>query len=186
LSPSTAKSQWLATGPEKFGGKIGNQPVKHSDKPFVYRARQTDPVVQIGPDTLRAIRLTRGKNAGFSICAYHPGDETFRATSRWGSLAAPAVKGKSQTIEFPAIGEIKADAKDVSIIAKASSGLPVFYEVDFGPVTIKDGRLSVSDLPARPQYPFECSVTAYQIGRRIGDVIQPAEPVTVTFKVVKP
>lgn len=182
-----AKSAWLATGPEKFGGKIGNQPVSHADTPFIYRARQTDPVVQTGPDTFRALRLPGGKNPAFSIGAYHPGDASFRATYRWGSIGVPQVKGAAQSIDFPAVGDVKADAKAVPLKAKASSGLPVWYEVDYGPVVVSaDGALSVADLPAQAQFPIACSVTAYQVGRRIGDIVQPAAAATATFDVVAP
>jgi hypothetical protein len=180
-----AGSEWLTVGPEKFGGKIGNQPLEHSRKPFSYRSRQTDPVVQVGPDTFRAVRLTRGKNPGFSICAYHPGDETFRATYRWGSIAMPKAQGKPQTIAFPAIGDLPAKGNGVELKAAASSGLPVYYEVDYGPVVVEAGRLRVSDLPTNPQFPIPCSVTAYQIGRRVGDAVAPAEPVAVMFNIVK-
>jgi hypothetical protein len=50
--------------------------------------------------------------------------------------------------------------------AKASSGLPVYYEVDYGPVVVEGGKLKVSEPPAGARYPLECKVTAYQIGRR--------------------
>jgi hypothetical protein len=71
-------------------------------------------------------------------------------------------------------------------VAKASSGLPVHYEVDYGPVVVKDGKLAVSELPANAQFPIECKVTAYQIGRRTGQPVPPAAPVSQVFGVVKP
>ena len=69
--------------------------------------------------------------------------------------------------------------------AKASSGLPVYYEVDYGPVAVQDGKLVIAELPRNAQFPIECRVTAYQIGRRVGDVVAPAQPVVVEFKITK-
>jgi hypothetical protein len=62
----------------------------------------------------------------------------------------------------------------------------VYYEVDYGPMEIKDDKLAVAGLPANPRYPFGCKVTAWQIGRRAGETIATAQPVSVTFQVVKP
>jgi hypothetical protein len=98
----------------------------------------------------------------------------------------PQVQGRPQTIAFPPVGDIQANAKGIPLKAKATSGLPIYYEVDVGPVTVQNGLLSLSDLPTNPQYPLVCQVTAYQKGRRSKDPIQPAEPVTVTFKVIAP
>jgi hypothetical protein len=34
--------------------------------------------------------------------------------------------------------------------------------------------------------PIECKVTAYQIGRRVGDAVASAPPVSAVFRIVKP
>jgi hypothetical protein len=70
--------------------------------------------------------------------------------------------------------------------AKATSGLPIYCEVEYGSVTIRDGKLRVAELPARPRFPIECRVTAYQMGRRIAPAIQPAPPVSQVFQIVGP
>jgi hypothetical protein len=180
------KSEWLAVGPEKFGGKIAGQPLGHSPQPFVYRTKPSEPVVRIGPDTFRLLRQPVGKGAGTSICAFHPGDDTYRATSRWGGIAFPRVKGTKQTIDLPAVPDLKADAEGCTLAGKASSGLPVYYEVDYGPVVVEGNRLKVSEVPTKAQFPMACKITAYQIGRRTGDAVEPAPPVSVTFAVTKP
>jgi hypothetical protein len=62
----------------------------------------------------------------------------------------------------------------------------VYFEVDCGPVVIEGGKLVVRDVPCNPVYPFECRVTAHQIGRRVAPVTESAPPVSQTFRVVAP
>jgi hypothetical protein len=98
----------------------------------------------------------------------------------------PAVKGQPQSIDFPPVPDLKADGGGCDLRGRATSGLPVFYEVDYGPAIVKDRNLTISDLPRDAQFPIECRVTAYQIGRRTGEAVAPAPPVSQVFNVVKP
>jgi hypothetical protein len=179
------RAEWLTVWPEKFGGKLVNQPIGHAATPFVYRAKQVEPVLQLSPDTFQLLRQPGGRGGGVSICAYHPGDERYRATYRWGSLPVPQVKGAKQQIEFPDIPDLKADITEYQLRAKSSSGLPIHYEVDYGPIAVEGDRLKISDLPVRPRFPIPCRVTAYQLGRRTGEAIEPAPPVSKTFAIVR-
>lgn len=179
-----ATTRFLDAMPEKFGGALANKAVGHAATPPVLRCKNTEPIEQIAPDRFRALRLPAGRNAAFNICAYHPGDKAFRATYRWGSLAVPQIKGRPQTIAFPEVPDLRSDAKPVALKAVSDSGLPVHYEVDCGPIAVRDGQVCVDELPPNPRYPLTCAVTAYQIGRRIGDPVTPAAPVTRTFRVV--
>jgi hypothetical protein len=180
------RADWLAAWPEKFGGANAGKPVGHAETPFVFRCKAVEPVRQVGPDTFRLLRPVRGKRGGVNIAAFHPGDATYRATSRWGAIPIPAVKGTKQTIAFPDIPDLKAGAGAIELQAKAGSGLPVYYEVDYGPVSVEGGTLRISDLPARPRYPIDCKVTAFQLGRRVGVAVEPAEDVSRTFRIVAP
>jgi hypothetical protein len=94
------------------------------------------------------------------------------------------VKGQAQSIEFPPVTDLRPGAT-VTLSAKASSGLPVHYEVEYGPVVAQHGKLVVSELPAKPQFPYDCRVTAHQIGRRIAPAIQSAPSVSIAFQVVQ-
>ena len=181
-----AKSDWLAAWPDKYGGRLAGQPVGHSDKPFVFRCKSTEPVIQTGPDTFRLLRPPMGRNPGVNIAAFQPGDDLHRTTVRWGNLALPQVKGKAQSIEFPPVPDLKADGAPGELGAKAGSGLPVHYEVDYGPVTVKDGKLVLSELPDGAPLPIECKVTAYQVGRRVGDAVAPAPSVSAVFRILRP
>jgi hypothetical protein len=175
-----AEAAFLDAMPDKYGGPLAGKKVGHAAEPFVLRAKITEPVAQVGPDRFRLLRPVKTVN----IVAVHPGDDEFRATNRWGSIAMPQVKGPAQQIDFPTPADLKADAGLQALEATASSGLPVYYEVDYGPVTIQGGKLAISELPVKANFPLECSVTAYQIGRRTEPSILPAPPVSRTFRVM--
>jgi hypothetical protein len=177
------KADWLDVMPQNYGGSVGGKQVGHAATPFLYRCKINEPVAQVGPDKFRLLRPV-AKTVNFA--AVHPGDEQYRATNRWGSLAMPAIKGEKQSIDFPAVGDLRADSGPVELKGKASSSLPLYYEVDYGPVVVKDGKIEVSELPTNAQLPIECKVTAYQIGRRTGSPVAPAAPVAQVFKVLKP
>jgi hypothetical protein len=119
-----------------------------------------------------------------NIAAVHPGDQHYRATNRWGSITMPNVKGAEQTIDFPPVPDIPAPNGSWKLDAKASSGLAVYYEVDYGPVEVRDGRVVVSELPAKAQFPIECRITAWQIGRRTEPAVSPAAPVSRVFHII--
>ncbi|MEI7831900.1 MAG: hypothetical protein WCJ56_01705 [bacterium] len=188
----TAKSEYLEKMPPSFNqGKTGpfsDMKVGHADVPIVYQAKECEPVVQVAPDRFRWVHPVVGRKGGFdgvNIASYSAGDDKFRATIRFGTLAFPALKGTKQTITFPAITDTKVDALPLVLGATASSGLPVCYEVEYGPLAVVDGKLVISDLPTSPVFPIECKVNAFQIGRRIGAIVEPAAPVSVTFQLVK-
>ena len=51
---------------------------------------------------------------------------------------------------------------------------------------VADRLVVAHDLPTNPQYPFECGVTAWQIGRRVGEPVESTPPVPQVFRVVAP
>jgi hypothetical protein len=187
-----ANAGWLETLPETYCGPLAGLKVKHSDIPFEFRRQPFDPaVIQTGADTFRVLRQPHyaPKAATYGrlhLASVHRGDATFRATNRWSNTDVPAVKGEKQTIDFPPVPDLKPGGPAVELKAAATSGLPVHFEVDYGPVVVEGGRLVVRDLPENPRYPVECRVTAWQIGRRVGAPVEAAPPVSQTFRVVAP
>jgi hypothetical protein len=178
-----ARAEFLDTMPEKYGGSVGGKTVDHARTPFVYRAKPNEPVEQVGADRFRLLRPTRQVH----ISAFHAGDDRFRATIRWGSTDVPRLQdAEGQTVEVAPIPDLVADAEPVRIKAKSSSGLAIHFEVDYGPVVVEDGRLSISEMPVRAKFPVPCRITAYQIGRRTSPAVASAEPVSVAFQVVQP
>jgi len=178
-----ARSEFLDTMPEKYGGRVGGKRVGHAKGAIIYRAKPNEPVARVGPDRFRLLRPARR----VFIAAFHPGDEQYRSTIRWGSIEMPRLKdAKQQTIEFPSVPDLTAGSGPVKLRAKTSSGLPVFYEVDYGPVVVEDGVLTISEVPRGARFPMPCRITAHQIGRRTSSPVAPAEPVSITFDVVGP
>ena len=185
-----ASSAFLDTMPEAFGGAVGNTKVGHASTPITYHARPGEPVEQTGPDTFRVLYLARDVKE-IAIAAVNVGDDNFRPTNRWEKLAMPVGKndksqGAPQTITFPAIPNLPSNAAPLELQAKASSGLPMHYRVDYGPVVVRDGKLTVSEIPAQAAYPLDCKITAFQIGRRINPEVKPADPVSLEFQILKP
>ena len=175
-----AKAEFLDAMPEAYGGRVAGMKIGHASTPIIYRCKIDEPVQQLGPDTFRLLRPLKSVN----IAAVHPGDQHYRATNRWGSITMPNVKGAEQTIEFPPVPDIPAPNGSWKLDAKASSGLAVYYEVDYGPVEVRDGRVVVSELPAKAQFPIECRITAWQIGRRTEPAVSPAAPVSRVFHII--
>ncbi|MEI7834252.1 MAG: hypothetical protein WCJ56_13770 [bacterium] len=169
-----------------IGGSIGGKEVGHATTPIVYRTIPGQGLEQTGPSTFHFLRVPggRGKKT-YTVIFYNPGDDKYAETTTWNSVEFPTVKGEKQTITFPAIADMKADAFPCPLAATTTSGLPIHYEADFGPIDVVDGKLVLSEIPINAQYPFVCKVSAYQVGSRFGKLYEPAAPVTVTFKIVK-
>ncbi|MBN1421360.1 MAG: hypothetical protein JXP34_21485 [Planctomycetes bacterium] len=175
-----ASAGFLDVLPIAYGGGVGGKPCGRAAGPILFRAKPGEPVERVGPGTFRVVRPA----SSVAIAAVQPGDARIRATNRWGTLKIPAVRGRSQAIEFPGIADLCARGGSAKLEARASSGLPVSYEVQYGPVIIRDGRVQVWEVPAGARFPIECRVTAYQMGRRIAPEIAPAAPVSIEFHVV--
>jgi hypothetical protein len=175
-----ASAQWLDQIPAEYGGNLAGNKVGHVDAPFVFRSKRNEPVERLGPDTFRLLRPVKTVN----IAAWSPGDSRYASTIRWGSITpTPAPRGATQSIDFPTVADFTAGAAPQRLRATASSGLPVYYEVEYGPVRIDGGNVVADSLPARAKYPLECKITAYQIGRRVGTAIAPAVAVSRVFTV---
>ena len=145
-----AEAAFLDAMPDKYGGPLAGKKVGHSAEPFVLRAKITEPVMQVGPDRFRLLRPVKTVN----IAAVHPGDDRVPRHEPLGEHFHAKRQGPAQHIDFPAPADLKADAGPQAVEATASSGLPVYYEVDYGPVTIQDGKLLISELPAKARSPW--------------------------------
>lgn len=167
--------------PAEYGGSAGGKPCGRAAGPIAYLAKRGEPVERIGPDTFRVLRAA----AEIHIAAAIAGDDRLRPTIRWGTLKIPAARGRPQGIEFPPPPDLLAAGGSAALLAKATSGLPVSYEVDYGPAVVRGGTVSVSEVPVRAPFPLECRLTAHQIGRRSGDAVAPAAPASATFRVVE-
>ena len=174
-------SHFLDVMPDAYGGRVGGKPAGHADGPVVYRSRISEPISQLGPDTFRVNRITKELNIG----VYQPGNDQFHTATRWSKIPATTKGGTGQSIQFPGIPNSTLESFPMKLEAKATSNLPVYYEVDYGPVEIREGVLQISEIPADAKFPLDCRVTAYQIGRRIEPGVNPAPPVSQTFQILR-
>jgi hypothetical protein len=155
-------------------------PLGHADTPVVFRAFGGT-AVQVGPDTFRVCMDGRNPISA-AITAYHPGDATFRFAEQPARVMVPETntKGKTQTIAFPAIGNLKTDSAPVKLAATSDSGWPVSYFVKSGPAVIEGDTLKLAEVPARAKYPIAITVGAYQWGSAVEPFVQSAKPVLQT------
>ncbi len=176
---------------ENVPGYLPNNgaPLGHAAGPVLFRAAD-GPLAQTGPDTFR-IQLDTLNNRidKLYLLAYHPGDDKYRHCEQ---VSIPGryfgkfnTNGKAQTITFPALANVKTDATPIELKATADSALPVEFYVTYGPAVIKDGKVTITDVPAGTKYPIEIGITAYNLGTRGPGNYAAAAPVTVTFQVEK-
>ena len=180
-------SQYNGRGPRWLeAGKL----VGHSTAPILVR-QVSGPVIATGPHTLRIqydslAPATEGSRVTFM--AYSAGDAEYRYTELVGMMPrgfADLKKGKEQTITFPPLGNLNADSDPIELEATSDSGLPVEYYVTYGPATIVDGKLCITEIPARAKFPIDVKVVAYQFGSGVEPLFKTATPVEQTIQIRK-
>ena len=168
---------------------LAGKPVGHSQTPIKVRM-VGGPFVAIGANRFRmrfdALAPATGAGRG-TFLAYSEGDAEYRYTEQVGMMPksfSGLDAGKEQTITFPPIGDLKANAAPVLLKATSDSGLPVEYYVAYGPVIIDNGKLRIAQIPARPTFPIEVKVVAYQFGRGLEPLVKTAQPVERSMRIV--
>lgn len=167
------------------------QPVGQSSAPVLVKP-VVGPAVVAGPNTLR-IEFDNlspaSEGAKLNFMAYSVGDAEYRYTEQVGMTPRGfgALKdGKAQTITFAPVDSLKVGSAPVELKATSDSGLKVDYYVAVGPGEIKDGKLVISELPARASFPIEMKVVAYQFGSGVSPQFKSAAPVEQTVRIEKP
>jgi hypothetical protein len=164
--------RWLEAG----------KPIGHSSAPILVR-QVSGPVVATGRNTLRMrydALAPATERSRVTFMAYSNGDAEYRYTEQVGMMPrgfAGLKKGRSQTITFPPTGDLSADHDPVELKTTSDSGLPVEYYIGYGPAAIVDGRLHITEIPARAIFPISVSVVACQFGSGIEPLVKTAEPV---------
>lgn len=175
MYPSQHKGRgprWLEAG----------KPVGRSTVPILIR-QVSGPVVATGANTLRMrydALAPATERSGVTFMAYSNGDAEYRYTEQVGMMPrgfAGLKKGRSQTITFPPIGDLTVESDPVELNATSDSGLPVEYHIGCGPAEIVDGKLHISEIPARTVFPIAVNVVAYQFGSGVEPLVKTAEPV---------
>ncbi len=203
------KIQWVGDGQtfevhpaytDKYPAAEGNggpkwaqagEPASHSSAPILVKTA-SGPIVATGPDKFRiefdALSPATGVGRP-TFLAYSVGDNEYGFSEHVGMLPRgfkELADGKNQTITFPAIANLKADGAPVDLKATSDADLVVEYYVAVGPAAIKDGKVAVSELPARAKFPLSVKVVAYQFGRGIAPLVKTAAPVEQTITIEKP
>jgi hypothetical protein len=167
------------------------RPVGHSSAPIRIKP-VSGPVAVEGPRTFRmqfdGLAPATGRSR-VTFMAYSEGDAEYRYTEQVGMMPRGfkgLTKGRDQTLTFPPIGDLKADSPPVALKATSDAGLPVEYYVAHGPAQIKDGRLHMSEVPARATFPIEVKVVAWQFGRGVEPLVKTAVPVEQTIRIRQP
>ena len=167
------------------------QPAGHSKAPILVK-KVGGPIVPVGPNLLRMKYdgLAPADDAGrVTFMAYSEGDDEYRHTEQVGMFNRGfkgLTAGKDQAINFPPIGDLKANSAPVELKATSTAGLTVEYYVAHGPAEVVDGRLKIADLPARAKFPIEVKVVAWQFGSGVEPKVKTAKPVEQTIKIEKP
>jgi hypothetical protein len=124
-----------------------------------------------------------------TFLAYSDGDAEYRYTEQVGMTPrgfAGLTSGKDQSISFPPVGNLKANADPFELRATSDSGLPVEYHVAYGPAVVENGKLRIAEVPRRAFYPIEVKVVAYQFGRGVDPRVKTAAPVEQLLRIEKP
>jgi hypothetical protein len=166
------------------------KPAGHSDAPIKLK-QVSGPVVPVGNGAFRMqydslAPATEGARVTFM--AYSEGNAEYRHTEQVGMMPrgfSGLGAGKEQTITFPPVGVLKVGGEPVELKATSDSGLPVEYYVAHGPAVVKNGRLSIADLPPRAVFPIEVKVVAVQFGSGVDPKVKTAKPVEQVLQVEK-
>lgn len=164
------------------GGALG-----HAAGPITYRVG-SGALLQTGPDTFRVAARSGGLiRQGMPwepwILAYQPGDAEYRSTDKPAHILIDIhnTQGLAQEIVFQKISDVDRRKRRIPLVATSSSGLPVQFYVESGPVEIEGNTLHFLPVPPRSRYPIRVIVSAFQWGSVGAHPVQSAKPETQEF-----
>ena len=73
----------------------------------------------------------------------------------------------------------------LTLSARSSAGLPVYYYVREGPAEIQGNTLKFTPAPPRTKFPVKVTVVAWQWGRSIDPKVKSDTPVERTISITK-
>jgi hypothetical protein len=132
----------------------------------------------------------QGERSRTTFIARSPGNAEYRPTEHVGMAPRGYKglrKGKPQTITFPELPDtVTADADPIELNASSDAGLPVEYYVAYGPGTVVNGKLILTDVPKRARFPLELTIVATQPGSGADPKVSQAEKVEQTIQITRP
>ena len=181
-SPRLAKWTGLPVG-TPLGHASGGRPVVIS--------RICGPFRQLSADTFR-LQLDRGLGANLRqydlwLTATHPGDARYKPAVQQAQLVVPLrlTEGAAQHLTFPQLPDQRATKAAIRLAATSDASLPVQYYVRQGPAELVGNTLRLTAIPPRSKLPLTVTVVAWQRGRSGASPVQTAEPVEMTFRVIR-
>lgn len=175
--------QYNGSGPR---WTLAGQPAGHSAAEIRVRP-VSGPVVVAGKYSFRFQYdnlAPAAEGSRVTFLAFSEGDAEFRFTEHVGMLPKGfngLKTGKTQTISFSPINNLKVGDGPRKLTASSDSGLPVEFYVAVGPAEIVNGELNIAELPARATYPITVKVIAWQFGSGVEPLVQSAKPVEQTI-----
>jgi hypothetical protein len=175
----------------EWTGLPAGSPIAHAEKGGIVINRITGPFKKINDSTFQ-ICFERGLNntaKGYQcwFAAEHSGDKDFKPAVQQAKMDIPVRngEGRSQTITFPKIENVKQGVRMVSLTATSSTNVPVQYYVREGPALVTGNKLEFTKIPPKSKFPVKVTIVAWQYGSMTEPAIRSAEPVEQSFYILK-
>lgn len=149
------------------------------------------PLAYVGGDTYRLEFDQSGFNSAyrsfntFLSTMISPSEKDMAQSQPGGVFVARNTAGADNAITFPQAADVGDTRKPIKLNATASSGLPVAYYVDSGPAVIDGDVLKFTPIPPRSRFPVAVRVIAWQWGRSSVPQVKSADPIVMTFRIVR-
>lgn len=165
----------------RWTGLPAGSPLGHATGDAVIR-RITGPFAVTGKNRFE-LRLNRAsstvdrRNMDLWFIARHPGDAEYSTAVQQAQMRiAPNSGGKSQSITFPAIGDVKrGGVREFPLVANSDADLKVRFYVREGPAEVEGDKLRITAIPPRAKFPVKVTVVAWQWGNSTVNTAAPVE-----------
>lgn len=175
----------------EWTGLPAGSPIAHANKGHIVINRITGPFKKVNDSTFQ-ICFEKGFNdvaKGYQcwFAAEHTGDVDFKPAVQQAKMDIPVrnTEGRSQSITFPKIENVRQNVKSVSLMATSSANVPVKYYVREGPAFIAYDKLIFTKIPPRSKFPVKVTIVAWQYGCTAEPALRSAEPVEQSFFILK-
>ncbi|MCS3798663.1 hypothetical protein [Niastella sp. OAS944] len=175
----------------EWTGLPAGSPIAHANNGHIVINRITGPFKKINDSTFQ-ICFEKGLNdlaKGYQcwFAAEHAGDAGFKPAVQQAKMDIPVrnTEGRSQTINFPKIENVKQHVRSLPLMATSSASVPVQYYVREGPAFIANDKLIFTKIPPQSKFPVKVTIVAWQYGCTAGPALRSAEPVEQSFYILK-
>jgi hypothetical protein len=203
IKPSPAHANYnLSFNPEKdgitfhvkafFADTSRAVPTDNHASTRLFINRICGPVMKVDDTTFRLRFYRMGfdnpkRSSYIWLLAMNKGDDHYKSIVQQMDLHFPLInkQGKAQQLTFPIIPNQKEGVSSLSLQAKSSVDVPVYYYVKEGPAVIEGDRIMFTKIPPKTKFPLKVTVVAWQYGTAIDPKLQTATPVERSFYLEK-